>query len=174
MPRAVFLGTGHFLPERVVTNDDLAVAMDTTDEWIRQRTGIEERRYVDFDAEAMGSSEMGSRSRRCRSLQGRCRLHHLRDSEPGSAVPRGRRVGAAQTRHPRRRSGLRCPQPVFRISVRPADGERLHRPGDLPANTTHRCRDPLEWPGFHRSRPRCCGNLWRWRRRGGARRERRQ
>lgn len=41
------IGTGHFLPDRVVTNDDLAQMFDTNDAWIRQRTGIEERRWVD-------------------------------------------------------------------------------------------------------------------------------
>jgi 3-oxoacyl-[acyl-carrier-protein] synthase-3 len=46
MPRACFLGTGFAVPDRVVTNDDLARVMDTTDEWIRTRTGIEERRWV--------------------------------------------------------------------------------------------------------------------------------
>jgi 3-oxoacyl-[acyl-carrier-protein] synthase III len=40
-------GTGMAVPPRVVTNHDLAKLMDTSDEWIRQRTGIEERRYVD-------------------------------------------------------------------------------------------------------------------------------
>ncbi len=41
------VGTGMALPKRVVTNHDLAKLMDTSDEWIRQRTGIEERRHVD-------------------------------------------------------------------------------------------------------------------------------
>lgn len=41
------VGLGSHLPERVVTNDDLAELMDTSDEWIRQRTGIGERRWVD-------------------------------------------------------------------------------------------------------------------------------
>ena len=48
MPNAVFLGTGHFVPDRVVTNDELAKLMDTSDEWIQQRTGIQQRRFVDF------------------------------------------------------------------------------------------------------------------------------
>ena len=39
------LGTGHYVPPTVVTNDDLAQRFATSDEWIRQRTGIEERRY---------------------------------------------------------------------------------------------------------------------------------
>src|SRR5699024_9148029 len=38
-------GLGHYRPERVVTNDDLAQAIDTNDEWIRSRVGIVERRY---------------------------------------------------------------------------------------------------------------------------------
>jgi len=39
-------GIGYHVPPTVVTNDDLAEVMDTTDEWIRERTGIEERRYA--------------------------------------------------------------------------------------------------------------------------------
>ena len=40
-------GTGMHVPPKVVTNDDLAKLMDTSDEWIQQRSGIKERRYVD-------------------------------------------------------------------------------------------------------------------------------
>ncbi|MFC6038059.1 beta-ketoacyl-ACP synthase III [Paenisporosarcina macmurdoensis] len=43
------IGLGRYVPERVVTNFDLEKIMDTTDEWIRTRTGIEERRYADDD-----------------------------------------------------------------------------------------------------------------------------
>lgn len=39
-------GIGYYVPERVVTNDDLSKIMDTTDEWIVERTGIKERRYA--------------------------------------------------------------------------------------------------------------------------------
>ena len=46
MPRARFFGTGFAVPDRVVTNDDLAALMDTSDQWIRTRTGIQERRWV--------------------------------------------------------------------------------------------------------------------------------
>ena len=42
----VILGTGSFAPERVVTNDDLALQVETSDEWIRTRTGIRERRLA--------------------------------------------------------------------------------------------------------------------------------
>jgi 3-oxoacyl-[acyl-carrier-protein] synthase III len=46
MLRSRILGTGFAVPEQVVTNDDLARIMDTSDEWIRTRTGIRERRWV--------------------------------------------------------------------------------------------------------------------------------
>src|SRR5919112_3510222 len=41
-----FLGTGLAVPDRVVSNDELSSIMDTTDDWIRTRTGIQERRWV--------------------------------------------------------------------------------------------------------------------------------
>lgn len=49
MPRAAILGLGQYLPDRVVTNHDLARMFNTSDEWIQQRTGILERRYADGD-----------------------------------------------------------------------------------------------------------------------------
>ena len=39
-------GLGFYVPDRVVTNDDLSKLMDTSDEWIQERTGIQERRHV--------------------------------------------------------------------------------------------------------------------------------
>ena len=39
-------GIGHYVPDNVITNDDLSQVMDTSDAWIRERTGIEERRYA--------------------------------------------------------------------------------------------------------------------------------
>ncbi len=61
MRGARILGTGRALPPRVVTNADLAKTMDTTDEWIVQRTGIRERRFVD---PGTGSSELGAAAAR--------------------------------------------------------------------------------------------------------------
>jgi len=40
------IGLGHYVPENIVTNDDLSKVMDTTDQWIQERTGIKERRWV--------------------------------------------------------------------------------------------------------------------------------
>ena len=39
-------GTGRFAPAKIVTNDDLAKIVDTSDEWIVSRTGIKERRFA--------------------------------------------------------------------------------------------------------------------------------
>ena len=40
-------GIGHYVPDRVVTNKDLESIMDTSDDWIVERTGIHERRWID-------------------------------------------------------------------------------------------------------------------------------
>ena len=46
MRRAKVVGTGMYVPERVVTNHDLEKLMDTSDEWIQKRSGIRERRFA--------------------------------------------------------------------------------------------------------------------------------
>ena len=51
------LGIGHHLPSRVVTNADLTAMMDTTEDWILQRTGIRERRFSDGWT---GAADMGA------------------------------------------------------------------------------------------------------------------
>src|SRR6056297_264466 len=44
--RAVVVGVGHYLPERVVPNSEFEATLDTTDEWIRSRSGIERRHFA--------------------------------------------------------------------------------------------------------------------------------
>ena len=51
MPRAIIKGLGYYVPQNVVTNKDLMKYMDTSDEWIQERTGIKERRYADRTGE---------------------------------------------------------------------------------------------------------------------------
>lgn len=46
MPKSFIAGIGKYLPENIVTNDDLTKYMDTNDAWIQERTGIKERRYA--------------------------------------------------------------------------------------------------------------------------------
>lgn len=67
MTRAAITGTGFWVPERVVTNDDLAAIMDTSDAWITERSGIRERRWLERDAEGntlIPGAEMGARAAR--------------------------------------------------------------------------------------------------------------
>ena len=47
MPYSKIVGLGHHVPEKVVTNQYLSTLMDTNNEWIIERTGIEERRWID-------------------------------------------------------------------------------------------------------------------------------
>lgn len=57
MKRSIIKSTGRYLPGRRVTNDDLSRLMDTSDEWIRQRTGIEARHWVP-ENEDLGTSDL--------------------------------------------------------------------------------------------------------------------
>ena len=59
--RARIVSTGRYSPPRVVTNHDLEGMVETSDEWIRSRTGITERRIADKD---VGSADMGSAAAR--------------------------------------------------------------------------------------------------------------
>ncbi|MGB0431648.1 MAG: 3-oxoacyl-ACP synthase III family protein, partial [Bacteroidia bacterium] len=47
MHKSIITGLGYYLPENVVTNDDLAQMIDTNDKWITERTGIKERRWIE-------------------------------------------------------------------------------------------------------------------------------
>lgn len=58
MKNTMIKSTGRHLPDRVVTNADLMQWMDTTDEWIQQRTGIQERRWVPEEGN-VGASDLG-------------------------------------------------------------------------------------------------------------------
>ena len=60
MARTKIAGIGHYVPDKVVTNNDLAKVMNTSDEWIQERTGIKERRYGKKHDET--TSTMGARA----------------------------------------------------------------------------------------------------------------
>ncbi len=55
MPGITIVGSGRHVPGRPITNDELSKVMDTSDEWIRPRSGIEQRHYV---AEGEGVSDL--------------------------------------------------------------------------------------------------------------------
>lgn len=56
MKKAVITAVGHYVPDNVIPNSYFESRIDTTDEWIRTRTGIEERRYA---PDGMATSDMG-------------------------------------------------------------------------------------------------------------------
>lgn len=57
MKYSKIVGTGAYVPPRVWTNEDLRALMDTSDEWIQQRTGIKQRHWVDQDS-PIGTSDL--------------------------------------------------------------------------------------------------------------------
>lgn len=60
MIRAAITGVGAYVPEEILTNEDIAQIVDTTDEWIMSRVGIKERRVL--KGENMGTSVMGAKA----------------------------------------------------------------------------------------------------------------
>jgi len=58
MKKSIIKSTGTFVPPNVITNHDLEKMMDTSDEWIKQRTGIEQRYWIDQEGET-GASDLG-------------------------------------------------------------------------------------------------------------------
>ncbi len=86
---AGIVGTGSYLPEHVMTNHDLARMVETSDEWIRSRIGIRERRIVAKDE---ATSDLGARAAR-RALEaagiaaGEVDLLMLATSSPDSIQP---------------------------------------------------------------------------------------
>ncbi len=60
-PLVEIVSTGRYLPDRVLTNEDLEKMVDTSDEWIRERTGIRERRIAREDE---GAADMGAEAAR--------------------------------------------------------------------------------------------------------------
>ena len=59
MKRAVVIGVGHYLPERIVTNSEFEKTLDTSDEWIKARSGIERRHFA---APGQGTSDLGAKA----------------------------------------------------------------------------------------------------------------
>ena len=82
--RSVVLGCGSYLPARRVTNDDLTKIVDTSDEWIVQRTGIRER-HIAADGEL--TSDLGDcgGARCARTCAGRCAVD--RSDRAGTSTP---------------------------------------------------------------------------------------
>ena len=65
---AVITATEHYLPEKVVTNKDLEKIVDTSDAWIRERTGIVERRFLEGKPTSHMATEVARRIIEARQL----------------------------------------------------------------------------------------------------------
>ena len=63
MYNSKIIGLGAYVPDNIVTNDELSRLMDTTDEWIQERTGIEERRWIEEGSDD-SSAVMGAKAAR--------------------------------------------------------------------------------------------------------------
>ena len=87
---AVITGVGGYVPEDVLTNEDISKMVDTTDEWIMTRVGIKERRIL--KGEGVGLSYMGYTGREAIAREnepesGRSRGCLDRYDYPGSSFP---------------------------------------------------------------------------------------
>ena len=92
-PRSVRIsGWGSYVPERVLSNADLERLVDTSDEWIRTRTGIRERRVAaPHETTATLAATAANRARRYRHHRGRdahARLPHALDGGAGQGRAR--------------------------------------------------------------------------------------
>ncbi len=82
-------GLGTYAPERVLTNDELSELVDTTDEWIIERTGIKERRIAAPEQAMTDLALPAARMalERAGSGAGGARPDRRRDCDPGHDVP---------------------------------------------------------------------------------------
>ena len=134
------------VPPRIVTNDELSRRMDTSDEWIQQRTGIRERRYVEV---ATGATELGARAAEAALAEAKLDITDI-----DLVVFRRRRLSRHRLAGVRRRSwplgwGRRSArvqrqEPVLRLPLRPRLRRRLapHRRGT--PRVARRRRDPFD------------------------------
>ncbi len=137
MTRAIIAGSGSEIACNLVTNEMLARIMDTSDAWIRERTGVETRYFVDPGTSTtdLGAAAAARALEAARLRPGRRRHGRVRDDDAGPPVSRVRRP-AAGADGPPPRPVLRHPPAVQRVSLwtaarRRADSRR--RRADHPA-----------------------------------------
>ena len=134
--RTRVIGCGAYLPDNIVTNDDLAKTVDTSDEWIRERTGIRQRHIVARRREDLrpGAGGGARGADRCRHRCRRTGHGHLRHHHAGRNLSRHRHHRAGAAGHDAWR-GLRRAGGLFRLHLWPVGG-RQHdprRPGHAPS-----------------------------------------
>ena len=171
--RSAVTGVGAYLPEQIVTNADLAKFVDTTDEWISERTGIRQRHSAPrrpADLATWPSRPPGGRWPPPASTAGRRRPDHRRHHHARPDLPGHRRHRAAQAG----RAGLhrlRRPGGLLGLRLRAERRRRLRgaRPRQMRPGHRRRGDDPAD--GL--DRPRHLRAVRRRRRRRGGRAARR-
>ncbi len=151
MIRSTITGVGSYLPQRVVSNHDLARLVDTSDEWIVARTGIRER-HIAADGEL--TSDLATAAARA-ALEhaglaaAQIDLIILATATPDQTFPAtaatvqdrlGIHAGAAFDRSGR----------LFRFHLRPYDRRLFPQGRPVEARSCHRRRDVLAHPGLER------------------------
>ena len=166
--RSVIVGAGCYLPERVVTNAELAARVDTSDEWIVQRTGIRER-HIAADGEF--TSHLAIKAAQAALADAGLTpqdidLIVLRDLDAGQHLSgdRGRDPGRARHHHGLR---LRPAGGLLGLRLRAGDGRQIAARRAGQARAGDRRRDLLAHPRL--DRPHHLRAVRRRRRRGGAR-----
>ena len=151
--RSVMLGCGSYLPSKVLTNEDLARKIDTSDEWIVQRTGIHERRIA---APGELTSHMAVRAAQAALAHAHVEAQSidlivLATSTPDNTFPGQRRLGTGRSWHHSRRR-LRSAGGVFRLRLWAGDGRRLPPVGRFFARSGDRRGDVFAHSRLDRSR----------------------
>ena len=175
--RSQVAGVGAYLPARVVSNAELAQKLETSDEWIRERTGIRERRIA-ADGECTSDLAIAASQEALRAAgmnAERDRSHRARDRNARRDLPGDRHDGASAPRH-HARCSVRHSGRVLRLRLRRRDRRQLHQGRPSQERPRHRRRNLL---AHHRlERPHDGRPLRRRRRRddphGGARAGRRR
>ena len=165
--RAEIVGWGMYVPQRVVTNDDLAQTLDTSDEWIRSRTGIEQR-YIAGPHENTTQMAIEAAHAALRVADADPREIDLiivatatpNHVFPSSACAVQNALGAIEGRRfrPQRR--------LLRLCLWPDHGAPGHRLWRAQPGTGDRIGNPVA--SAQLGGPFDLRALWRWRRRGAA------
>ena len=172
VPGARLLGLGSFQPERVVTNDELAARVETTDEWIRSRVGIESRRIADKDTHLVDmAADAGARALKDSGLEpaeigavivATCTML---DNIPNTAAQVAHRIGIAAP------AAFDLNTACSGFSYGLGIAADLVRAGTVAARPRDRRREAVRLDGL--GRPLDLHHLRRRRGRGGRRRRRR-
>ena len=163
-------GTGRYLPAQVLTNEALAQRIDTSDEWIRTRTGIRQR-HIAADDET--TSDLATHAaREAIAAAGMKpdddRSHHRGDGDTRHDLPVDRVHRPGQARHPQRRRGVRHRGGVLGVRVRARDRGQDGRHGRGAQRAGDRRGDLLAHPRLERPRHVRAVRRRRRRRRGRA------